>query len=74
MLETFSPIIHTKLFWIPSLILVIIYAYFKFIIYSYWKRKEIPHDEPKIPFGITLPVVLGKASLGNKIIFKFCNN
>ncbi|XP_058788782.1 uncharacterized protein LOC131662839 [Phymastichus coffea] len=64
MLQLLEPLLFSKYFWI-SAILVTLYGYVKFVIFTYWKRHGIPHDPPQLPFGNALPVVLGKKSLGN---------
>ncbi|XP_033219776.1 probable cytochrome P450 6d4 isoform X2 [Belonocnema kinseyi] len=45
--------------------LSIAYLYFKFILYSYWKRKNVPFEEPCVPFGSIGKIIQGKDNLGN---------
>lgn len=35
---------------ILAALLAVAYAYFKWR-YQYWKKRNVPHFEPKIPFG-----------------------
>ncbi|NP_001166004.1 cytochrome P450 6CK11 [Nasonia vitripennis] len=67
-MDSITPILHKKLFWAFTLIIVI-YAYFKFVIYDYWKRRGIPHDTPIIPVGNAFPLISG--SIGNFIKQKY---
>ncbi|XP_051169282.1 probable cytochrome P450 6a13 [Leptopilina boulardi] len=59
-------LLHSKLFWITSFVFVI-YFYLKLIIYNYFKRNNIPQDDPIIPFGSLLPIVRGQTSVGHLI-------
>ncbi|OXU21748.1 hypothetical protein TSAR_009499 [Trichomalopsis sarcophagae] len=61
-MDSITPILHKKLFWATALIIVI-YAYFKFVIYGYWKRRGIPQNTPIIPVGNAFPLISG--SIGN---------
>ncbi|XP_014233425.1 probable cytochrome P450 6a14 [Trichogramma pretiosum] len=54
------------LFWLGAIALAI-YAYLKLWVFTYWKRRGVPHDEPLVPLGNMLPSLLGKASLGDTV-------
>ncbi|NP_001166003.1 cytochrome P450 6CK10 [Nasonia vitripennis] len=69
-MDSIAPILHTKLFLVTALITVI-YMYFKFVIYGYWKRRGIPHAPPIIPVGNAFPLISGKVSIGNLMRQKY---
>ncbi|OXU28541.1 hypothetical protein TSAR_006138 [Trichomalopsis sarcophagae] len=71
MFETVGSVLNFKLFWISAIIFVF-YSYFKLIIYSYWKRHDIPHDKPTVPFGnIGMDLITKKVSIGEKMKFSY---
>lgn len=46
-------------------IILFLYGYFKFIIYSYWKKHNVPHEEPTVPLGtVNKEFLLRKTSIG----------
>lgn len=46
-------------------VLLCVYAYFKFVAFSYWKKLGVPYDEPIVPFGsINVNAFLKKITLG----------
>lgn len=67
MIEALTQVLQTKLFWVTAFV-ALIWTYFKFVIYNYWQRRGIPYDEPIVPFGCTLPLFLGKLSIGERLI------
>ncbi|XP_014207932.1 cytochrome P450 6A1-like [Copidosoma floridanum] len=67
--------IDTKLM-LLSAVLVAIYVYLKFCVYNYWKKYNVPHDNPSIPLGnVPVSYFFGRVHLA-KIIknsyVKFC--
>lgn len=47
------------------LLLLTIYLYFKLIAYSYWKKYNVPHEKPTVPFGsLSSKFVCKKITLG----------
>lgn len=72
MYELFGLVLHSKLFFL-ILILFVIYFYFKFIIYSFWRKLGVPHDEPTVPFGsVNSKFIMKKINMG-KYAFNFIN-
>lgn len=68
MFELIELAVHSKIF-IGILVLLLIYSYFKFIVYSYWKKHDIPHEEPIVPIGtINKDFLLKKITLGKFLI------
>ena len=63
MLDALQPVLYSKLFWVTAIIGGI-YLYMKYIVYTYWERKGVPHDKPRMLTGNATPVVLGKSTLG----------
>ena len=53
-----------KILWVLSICLGVLYFYFKFVFYSYWKRKDVPYEEPCVPFGSIGKIIQGKDNLG----------
>lgn len=60
--------LHT--FFFVIFVLLLVYAYFKFVAYSYWKKLGVPHDEPIVPLGsINTKAFLKKITLGEFQLF-----
>lgn len=52
--------------WLAVLI-VSLYLYLKFVTFTYWKRKNVPHEKPIVPFGNTWRYITNQVSMGNKL-------
>lgn len=49
--------------WLAVLI-VSLYLYLKFVTFTYWKRKNVPHEKPIVPFGNTWRYITNQVSMG----------
>lgn len=55
-------------------IIILIYLYFKFVAYSYWKKHGVPHENPTVPFGtMKWDFIFKKTNLGKFIIYNIIN-
>jgi cytochrome P450 family 6 len=44
--------------------LSILYIYFKYVIFNFWRKKGVFYIEPTVPVGNVLPLVTGKKQIG----------
>ena len=65
MLVTLQPLLRS-LFW-ASAAAVGICLYLKFVVYTYWSRKGVSHDEPRMLAANAAPVLLGRLTIGETI-------
>lgn len=47
-----------------TVILIVIYVYFKLVLYTYWRKKGIPYLEPTVPVGNFLDLVRKRCHVG----------
>ena len=45
-------------------IVTLLYVYFKFVIFKYWKNRDVFYEEPVFPLGVLGPVIAGKINPG----------
>lgn len=41
-----------------------IYVYYKFVLFNFWRKKDVFYIEPVVPIGNVAPVLRGKKSIG----------
>lgn len=57
-------ILHSK-FFLVVLVLLLLYIYFKVVLYSYWKKNNVLHEKPIVPLGtLSTKFVMKKINLG----------
>ncbi|KAL7304964.1 hypothetical protein TKK_0002759 [Trichogramma kaykai] len=67
MLDLILSIFEYKLFWIHVIGLAVYYVYLKFVAFTYWQRKNVPHEKPVLIFGNILRSCLGLVSIGEDV-------
>ena len=45
-------------------ILSIVYIYYKYVIFNFWRKRGVFYIEPVVPIGNVTPLVTGKAQVG----------
>jgi hypothetical protein len=67
MKELLKSVLKSKLFLVIT-VLVLIYIYLKKVVYSYWKRYQIPHDDPALILGtVDKKLLFQKITVGKYI-------
>lgn len=64
MFEVVESLFLSKLFWFTVLPTVVCICYYKFVKFTYWKRKGLPYEEPVFIFGNIIRSCLGLISIG----------
>lgn len=78
MFELFKFSGQNKIYITVLFLLIIIYLYFKLIIYSYWKNHNVPHEKPTVPLGtisgkfVLKKITIGKLQLFIQFFYYFC--
>lgn len=66
MFDSLESVLYSKIFWFTVIFASVYFVYLKYVKFSYWKRKGIPHEEPVLLFGNLFRSCLGLTSIGKR--------
>lgn len=51
--------------------LSIVYIYYKFVIFNFWRKRGVFYVEPVVPTGNVTDLITGKVQVG-EYLYKYC--